>query len=120
MAMDPETFRRYGRQIYGHEVWIGKIGRVHGGPQVIPDDAVRPGMKVILVICHDLNITSRFADRLILLSKGVIGADSKAAEVITEENIRNVYGMDTDVTEVSGRPYIIYHADENNDPGLDR
>ena len=25
--MDPETFRSYGRQIYGHEIWLGDIGR---------------------------------------------------------------------------------------------
>ena len=25
--MDPETLRSYGRQIYGHEIWIGEVGR---------------------------------------------------------------------------------------------
>lgn len=27
LGMDSETFRSYGRQIYGHEIWIGEVGR---------------------------------------------------------------------------------------------
>lgn len=81
-------------------------------------DIAREKGIIILVICHDLNIASRFADRLILLSKGVIGADGPSAEVITEENIKKVYGMDTEVIQVDGRPYIIYHADEDADARL--
>jgi len=82
-------------------------------------DIAREKGIIILVICHDLNIASRFADRLILLSKGVIGADGPSSEVITKENIKAVYGMDTDVIEVDGRPYIIYHADESVNIGRD-
>jgi len=84
--------------------------------KLLRDIAKEKGI-IILVICHDLNIASRFSDRLILLSKGVIGADGTAEEVITKENIKNVYDMDTEVITVDGRPYIIYHADENVDMG---
>ena len=82
-------------------------------------DIAREKGIIILVICHDLNIASRFADRLILLSKGVIGADGTSEEVITKENIKNVYDMDTEIITVDERPYIIYHADENIDVGRD-
>lgn len=80
-------------------------------------DIAREKGIIILVICHDLNIASRFADRLILLSKGVIGADGTSEEVITKENIKNVYDMDTEIITVDERPYIIYHADEKIDVG---
>ncbi|MBR4202095.1 MAG: ABC transporter ATP-binding protein [Candidatus Methanomethylophilaceae archaeon] len=80
-------------------------------------DIAREKGIIILVICHDLNIASRFADRLILLSKGVIGADGTSEEVITKENIKNVYDMDTEIITVDERPYIIYHANENIDVG---
>ena len=80
-------------------------------------DIAREKGIIILVICHDLNIASRFADRLILLSKGVIGADGTSEEVITKANIKNVYDMDTEIITVDERPYIIYHADENIDVG---
>jgi iron complex transport system ATP-binding protein len=86
--------------------------------KMLRDIAKEKGI-IILVICHDLNIASRFADRLILLSKGVIGADGPSSEVITQENIKTVYGMDTDVIEVDDRPYIIYHADESVNIGRD-
>ena len=59
---------------------------------------------IYLVICHYLNIASRFADRLILLSKGVIGADGTSEEVITKENIKNVYDMDTEIITVDESP----------------
>ena len=64
------------------------------------------GMLVIM-ISHDINITAKFADRIIMLSGGGIFADGTPAEVLTKENIRTVYGVDADVIEVDGRPHII-------------
>jgi iron complex transport system ATP-binding protein len=64
------------------------------------------GMLVIM-ISHDINITAKFADRIIMLSGGGVFADGTPAEVLTKENIRTVYGVDADVIEVDGRPHII-------------
>ena len=67
----------------------------------------------ILVICHDLNIASRFSDRIILFSKGMVVSDGPSEDVITEETINEVYGVKVDVRQVDGRPYVIFHADES-------
>jgi iron complex transport system ATP-binding protein len=49
------------------------------------------GLTIILA-SHDLNLTSEFCDRLILLQKGRIYCVGSPEEVITPENIEKVYG----------------------------
>ncbi len=60
----------------------------------------------VLVICHDLNITSIFADDIVLLSKGGVYAHGTPNEVLTQENISNVYGVDCEVTMKNGIPHV--------------
>lgn len=69
---------------------------------------------IVVVICHDLNIASRFSDRLIMFSKGSVRCDGAPKDVITSENILEVYNVRADITEVDGRPYAIYHAQEKD------
>jgi iron complex transport system ATP-binding protein len=64
------------------------------------------GMMVIM-ISHDINITAKYADRIILISDGKLYADGTPTEVLTKENIREVYDVDADVIDVGGRPHII-------------
>ena len=48
----------------------------------------------ILAALHDLNLASQYCDRLILLNNGRIHCDGTPAEVITSQNIREVYGTE--------------------------
>ena len=64
------------------------------------------GMLVIM-ISHDINITAKYADRIIMLHDGEIFAIGTPKEVLTRENIRAVYGVDADIMEVNGRPHVI-------------
>lgn len=64
------------------------------------------GMLVVM-ISHDINITAKFADRIIMIHDGVIFADGDPSDVLTKENIRTVYGVDTDIIQVNGRPHVI-------------
>ncbi|MCB5279233.1 MAG: ABC transporter ATP-binding protein [Candidatus Cloacimonetes bacterium] len=61
----------------------------------------------ILMVCHDLNITAAFADRIIIMSNGGIFADGKAEDVLTEDCIKQVYDVDVKVIDVEGRPHVI-------------
>ncbi|MDO5852938.1 MAG: ABC transporter ATP-binding protein [Thermoplasmata archaeon] len=61
----------------------------------------------VLMICHDLNVTAMFADRVIMVADGGIFADGTAAEVMTEGNISHVYGVRSKVIDVEGRPHVI-------------
>ena len=86
-----------------HQIYVMKLLR----------DIAHERNMTVLAICHDLNVASRFSDRIILLSKGHIHADGTSEDVITEENIESVYGVRADVVPVDGRPYVIFHADES-------
>jgi iron complex transport system ATP-binding protein len=61
-----------------------------------------------VVITHDLNLAAEFADRVMLLSNGRIGAIGTVEDVLTPDNIRSVYGVDVllDKNPVSLRPRV--------------
>lgn len=46
-----------------------------------------------IVITHDLNLASEFADEIILLKDGKIAAKGEAEKVLTEENIKEVFNV---------------------------
>ncbi len=71
---------------------------------------------IVMVICHDLNIASRFSDRIIMLAEGGVYVDGTPEEVMTPETVKRVYGVRADVAPVDGRPYVIFHAEES-EPG---
>lgn len=62
---------------------------------------------LVIMISHDLNIASRFSDRILMLSDGYIYADGTPEEVIVPENIKVVYGVDSEVTSFEGRPHVM-------------
>lgn len=48
----------------------------------------------VLAALHDLNLAAQYCDRLILINNGAIHAQGIPAEVITAENIKEVYGAE--------------------------
>jgi iron complex transport system ATP-binding protein len=70
-------------------------------------DIARIKKIAVVVICHDLNVTSMYADRIVLLGPGGrIYADGKSDEVLTEEMIKTVYGIDAKVTTLQDHPHV--------------
>lgn len=62
----------------------------------------------IIMISHDLNISSRYADRLIVLEPpGKVYGIGKPKEIITEEMIRKVYGVESEIVDDRGRPHVM-------------
>jgi iron complex transport system ATP-binding protein len=59
-----------------------------------------------LIAIHDLNIAAQYCSRIIMLKDGEIVAEGRPVEVITAENVREVFGADT----------TIYLHPENNLP----
>jgi len=61
----------------------------------------------VIVAMHDLNLASRFSDRMFMLKQGCIFTVGTPDAVLTEENIESVYGVKTQVTNsVLGRPQV--------------
>lgn len=86
-----------------------------GVAHILRDLAHSRGM-IVLMICHDLNIASRYSDRIILLSGGTVHSDGTPEEVLTEANIRDVYGIGCEVVTFEGRPHIMLM--DNPEDGL--
>lgn len=56
---------------------------------------------------HDLNHAARFSDRIAMLRKGVLYAAGEPGQVLTADNIREVYGVETEIIRNGHGPYII-------------
>ena len=67
---------------------------------------------VVIMISHDLNIAAKYSDNIIMMSKGSIYAVGRPQDVITPENIKEVYDVDCDVTLFAGRPFMIIKDNE--------
>ncbi|WP_229068941.1 ABC transporter ATP-binding protein [Actinoplanes sp. DH11] len=63
----------------------------------------------IVMVLHDLNMAARYADHLIALAAGELHAAGNPAEVLTEDCVRAVFGLDSQVITdpVSGKPLML-------------
>ena len=62
---------------------------------------------IVIMISHDINITAKYADKILMISGGGIYSYGTPSEVLTKEALRDVYGVDADIIEVNGRPHVI-------------
>jgi iron complex transport system ATP-binding protein len=53
--------------------------------------------RTTIVAMHDLNIASRYCNKIVLLNKGKIVAMGEPEKVLTKKNIREVYGVNVDI-----------------------
>jgi iron complex transport system ATP-binding protein len=60
-----------------------------------------------VIAIHDLNLASRFCDKIVMMKKGKVCAAGDARSVLTLESIRSVYGVDVIINFDSKIPYII-------------
>lgn len=63
--------------------------------------------KTILCVLHDLNAIMRNCTNVILLKDGRVFAHGKTKDVMTEQNIKAVYGIDVQIIENNGRSVIV-------------
>ena len=66
------------------------------------------GTTVVMVL-HDLNMAARYADHLVALTAGRVHATGSPAQVLTEESVRAVFGLDSRVVvdPTSGKPLML-------------
>ena len=74
--------------------------------EILTELSKTKGISVMMAI-HDLNLASRYSDRIIMLNGGGIRDEGDPASVLTAENIRSVYGVDVVVRNEDGKPYMI-------------
>lgn len=63
----------------------------------------------VIVVSHDLNLSSQYCSKLVLLKDGKIFKVGKPEEVLTARNIKEVYHIEVVVKNnpLTGRPFII-------------
>ncbi len=67
---------------------------------------------LVIMISHDLNLAATYSDNVIMMSKGTIYDVGRPEDVITEESIKAVYNVNSEVIMRNGRPHTILVDDE--------
>lgn len=57
----------------------------------------REGRVTVVAVFHDLNLAARYCDRLVMMHQGRIVAAGSVEEVLTPENIENVFSVKVEV-----------------------
>jgi len=72
-------------------------------------DLNRMRRTTIVMVLHDLNLAARYADCLVAMVDGAIHALGRPEEVLTEENVRQVFRLESRVITdpTSGRPMML-------------
>jgi iron complex transport system ATP-binding protein len=75
----------------------------------------RESKLTVLAALHDLNLAAQYCDRLLLINEGHIHVQGTPAEVITDKNIKQVYGAENCVYThpVNGLPTVLLGAHRN-------
>ena len=66
------------------------------------------GITLVMVL-HDLNLAAWYSDRLVMIAGGAVAASGPAAEVLTEQRVREVFGLESRIIAdpVSGTPLML-------------
>jgi iron complex transport system ATP-binding protein len=75
------------------------------------------GTTVVMVL-HDLNLAARYADHLVAIAGGAVHASGPPAEVLTEETVLAVFGLDSRIITdpTSGTPLMLPLGRHRLDP----
>ena len=60
-----------------------------------------------IVVLHDLNLASLFCDRIVMLKDGRVRYDGVAKELYTSEILKEIYGLECEVIEHKGSPFVV-------------
>lgn len=83
------------------------LRHVHELLSIVRGLAEREGTAVLAIV-HDLNLASAACDRLVVLSRGAVVAEGAPQDVVSEELLRTVWGVEGEVLadELGGRPAV--------------
>lgn len=73
--------------------------------EIIKKLVVEKGISAIMAV-HDLNLASRYADKVVMMSGGSIFSAGDPASVLTPENVASVYGVEVKLSYHDGKSSI--------------
>ena len=64
------------------------------------------GITIVMVL-HDINQSLYYSDEIVAMKDGRVSAQGLPGEVITSELVREVYGVDLNISHLDGKPFIL-------------
>ncbi len=69
------------------------------------------GGRAVALATHDLNLVSRYAERVVMLDEGRVVYAGTTAEVLTPENIQRTFGVTAEVVRAAeGQSVYVFHG----------
>ena len=65
--------------------------------------------KTVVLVLHDINYAAFYCDYICAMADGKIARFGPVDEVITKENLSEIYRVDFEILEVQGKPLSIYY-----------
>lgn len=63
--------------------------------------------KTIVIVLHDINQASQFADTIVMMKNGKIISQGKPIDTLTQQNIASLYGVSVDILLHQHKPVIV-------------
>ncbi|MEL6520726.1 MAG: ATP-binding cassette domain-containing protein [Pseudomonadota bacterium] len=63
--------------------------------------------KTIVIVLHDVNYASLYADKIVTLKDGQLGPTGHPTSVLVPETLRSVFGVNARVRQIEGRPFVL-------------
>ena len=65
--------------------------------------------KTVVLVLHEINLAAFYSDRILAFREGQLVVQGTVKDVMTETNLKRIYGVDFQIHEVDGKPLSIYH-----------
>ena len=65
--------------------------------------------KTVILVLHEINYAAFYSDYICAFKDGKIFKFGPVEEVMTKENLADIYNVDFEIMEIEGRPLSIYY-----------
>lgn len=65
--------------------------------------------KTVILVLHEINYAAFYSDYICAFKDGKIAKFGTVTEVMTKENLSEIYGVDFEIMEIEGKPLSIYY-----------
>ena len=65
--------------------------------------------KTVILVLHEINYAAFYSDYICAFKNGKIAKFGTVEEVMTKENLSEIYNVDFEIMEIEGRPLSIYY-----------
>lgn len=62
-----------------------------------------------VMVVHDINMAAAYADTIIAMKNGEIAAIGSPDEIITKQNLQDIFALDVEIVEHQGKKVVVHH-----------